>query len=614
MLPGGPTNQRLPLRRDGPVPDRVWAQAIHAVLDRRLSLRAAAQLHGLQLTALHRLVRQHAPTQLRSAPSAAASPGSSSRSPPSDNDNDRYVFPRLNPLALEQCSHASGSSHGSPPPPPPLEPIKAMTPVWELTPERNDEVVAVLREQSRRQRRDVMYRPPQPASKRFSEQVYERHDDGRRSEGYADEDIANVVRIFASRNGRRPLAADFPSTRWVTAFKRDNGFVDVSAMSRSLPSRAQQHEQVEYDDFEQQQYEGEQRDDQMRWTRTEDNRNYRQPPPHSPPQPPPMQQNLQWRTKPQRISYLSDDTEDVPRRQDGQQQRQKYYPQREEASKYRRSPTASVSSRASSDGSKSERYYNQSNTVPAKVWESAMEAVAIHGMSLRNAAKAHGVHFAALHRRLKKRQQRKLSSPCDPNYIPFEDEAGVVRVIHARAEMGVPLTFAELDDLLKRTALKHRSGLPDDIALALVRKFQSRVEQSVRHLVADWPLPPVNVLYQLRDTSNDDDDMAAAATAPQRGGNGASTSSTSGSGSGRTSGETGSLSPSGSSPSSPRDSESILATARVAGSSTWCNDRDNNEDNDMDGENGSRHETATSLSSAAGNDATASRQYAILRL
>ncbi|RLN93674.1 hypothetical protein BBJ28_00003635 [Nothophytophthora sp. Chile5] len=606
MSPGCPTsNHRLrdwsPRSADGPVSDKDWAQAVHAVLDRRLSLRAAAQLHGLQLTALHRLVQQHAPPQLRSIQSSVVSPDASSRSPSSDNE--RYVFPRLNPVALEQCSHASGSSHGSPPPAPP--------PVWELTPERNDEVVAVLREQFRRQRRDVMYRPPQPASNRFGE---ERHDDGRRSEGYADEDIADVVRVFASRNGRRPLAVDFPSTRWITAFKRDNGFVDVSAMSHSLPSRAQQHEQIEYDTFGQQQHAGEQRDDQMRWTRAEDSRNYRQPPPPPPPQPPPTQQNLQRRAKPQRTSYLSDDTEDVPRRLDGQQQRQKYYPQREEASKYRRNPMANVSSRASSDGCKSERHYNQSNTVPAKVWESAMEAVAIHGMSLRNAAKAHGVHFAALHRRLKKRQQRKLSSPCDPNYIPFEDEAGVVRVIHARAEMGVPLTFAELEDLLKRTALKHRSTLPDDIALALVRKFQSRVEQSVRHLVADWPLPPANVLYQLRDTSNDDDDMGAAAIAPQRGGNDASASSTSGSGSGRTSGEAGSLSPSGSSPSFSCDPESISATARAAGPSTWCDDRDNNEDDDMDGEDGNRHETATPSSSSAGDDATASRQYMILRL
>eukprot|EP00644_Phytophthora_capsici_P000952 jgi/Phyca11/571591/estExt2_Genewise1.C_PHYCAscaffold_430071 len=200
-----------------------------------------------------------------------------------------------------------------------------------------------------------------------------------------------------------------------------------------------------------------------------------------------------------------------------------------------------------------------------------MEDVAIHGMSLRNAAKAHGVHFAALHRRLKKRQQHKLNMPCEPNYIPFEDEAGVVRVIHARAEMGVMLTFTELVDLLKRTALKHRSDLPEDIAAALVRKFQSRVEHSVRHLIIDWPEISSNVLYRLRDTNYSQDDKDAGA--PTNAGAPSIIS--------RSSGETGSLSSSGSSSSLsphpqaaaefpvPRKFPAAAATAPIP---TWSNE------------------------------------------
>ncbi|KAJ8576482.1 hypothetical protein ON010_g2729 [Phytophthora cinnamomi] len=236
------------------------------------------------------------------------------------------------------------------------------------------------------------------------------------------------------------------------------------------------------------------------------------PPPAKPAAPPPLSPRQQSPIH-RRASYSWDDVEVAGGRENllpppSQQQPKhlRFYqqPQRDE-SKYRRSASAG-STNGQSDGNASERNYRQSNLVPAKVWERAMEDVAIHGMSLRNAAKAHGVHFAALHRRLKKRQQHKLSTPCEPNYIPFEDEAGIVRVIHARAEMGVLMTFTELVDLLRRTALKHRSELPDEISTALVRKFQSRVEQSIRHLVIDWPALPSNVLYRLRDTSSAGDD------------------------------------------------------------------------------------------------------------
>ncbi|TYZ67166.1 hypothetical protein PybrP1_003019 [[Pythium] brassicae (nom. inval.)] len=129
--------------------------------------------------------------------------------------------------------------------------------------------------------------------------------------------------------------------------------------------------------------------------------------------------------------------------------------------------------------------------VSDETWEKAMDAVEIHGMSLRNAAKAHGVHFAALYRRLKKRALTKQSTPPLEDYIPFEDEAGIVRVVRARADMGVVMSYEELVDLLERTALKYASPpLSPDFTRALVRRFESRVEQTIRPLVRDWQSLP----------------------------------------------------------------------------------------------------------------------------
>ncbi|OWZ02137.1 DNA-binding protein, partial [Phytophthora megakarya] len=317
-----------------------------------------------------------------------------------------------------------------------------------------------------------------------------------RLEGYSDVDIADVVRAIVSNHGRRALPSDFPSASWIAMFKRENEFVDVDDLVRgrsrttsaNLPPQRQQESKIQSYELEQQQYELEtqqHRGDQLRY------RNYRQSPPlvsmaHSPIQ---GGDSYDWDD--------DDDGENSPQ----QQPHLRYY-QPHDGRSFRRSPSfGSNNGRSGHPKNNTDRNYRQSNLVPTKVWQAAMEDVAIHGMSLRNAAKAHGVHFAALHRRLKKRQQHKLNMPCEPGYIPFGDEAGVVRVIHARADMGVFLTFTELVDLLKRTALKHRSELPEDVANALVRKFQSRVEQSVRHLIIDWPALPSNVPRQLRDTS-----------------------------------------------------------------------------------------------------------------
>ncbi|CAH0476659.1 unnamed protein product [Peronospora belbahrii] len=505
------------VRRDwspgtSPMSDRVWAQAIHAVVERRLTLRQASQAFGLQQTALHRLVRQHTLQQLRQPPSTRSlctSPTNSddsrltalaiaSSNKNSETSNTHYVFPRLNPVAL--CHN---SPHGvSLPAVAPLATVMVPPPVCELTPEINDEVVAVLREQ-------------------FVQQQYDDYEtsDGRyeRLEGYADADIADVARAIVGHNGRRILPPNFPSANWLATFKRENGFADMDEMTRcgdrtssgarsKLSSQYQQqgHNNCNYE-AELQQYELEEQH------RHEDKVRYGSHKYHQPAAPPSPSQSQRSPMK-RHVSYIWDDVNGTM--DEGERlkplQRQRLYPpqhQLRDNGKFRRSPSAGSRNGHSDryglpDSNCSDRNYRQSNLVPAKVWEAAMEDVAIHGMSLRNAAKAHGVHFAALHRRLKKRQQYKLSMPCEPNYIPFEDEAGVVRVIHARAEMGVLLTFTELVDLLKRTALKHRSHLPGDVATAIVRRFQSRVEQSVRHLIVDWPALPNNVLYRLRDTGS----------------------------------------------------------------------------------------------------------------
>lgn len=170
-------------------------------------------------------------------------------------------------------------------------------------------------------------------------------------------------------------------------------------------------------------------------------------------------------------------------------------------------PTAT----SAEDDDDDEKRSRQTAAVSAETWEKAMDAVEIHGMSLRNAAKAYGVHFAALHRRVKKRALAKETAPPLENYIPFEDEAGIVRVIHARADLGLLMSYDELVDLLQRTALKYAPALSSDFVRALVRRFQSRVEQSIRHLVRDWPLPRLDTLCHFRSPTNSSTDSDSGA-------------------------------------------------------------------------------------------------------
>ncbi|KAI9921047.1 hypothetical protein PsorP6_001860 [Peronosclerospora sorghi] len=143
--------------------------------------------------------------------------------------------------------------------------------------------------------------------------------------------------------------------------------------------------------------------------------------------------------------------------------------------------------------SSAKRGYKMSHTVPPETWEKAIEAVEQQGMSLRAAAKIYGVHFAALHRRVKKRAQEGQSSKGSNGYFHQSDETSIMRVVVARAELGVLMTFDELMNLVEAAALRKLPDISVENARTLMVRFQSRNEQSIRHLIVDWP-PPVPAL------------------------------------------------------------------------------------------------------------------------
>ncbi|KAL3672211.1 hypothetical protein V7S43_002873 [Phytophthora oleae] len=142
----------------------------------------------------------------------------------------------------------------------------------------------------------------------------------------------------------------------------------------------------------------------------------------------------------------------------------------------------------STSSSNNKRGYKLSHTVPAETWEKAIAAVEQQGMSLRAAAKMYGVHFAALHRRVKKRAQGGQSKGNNGYFHP-SDEAGIMRVVVARAELGVLMTFDELMRLVEAAALRKLPDISVDSARKLLARFQSRNEQSIRHIIEDWPPP-----------------------------------------------------------------------------------------------------------------------------
>ncbi|CAI5737541.1 unnamed protein product [Peronospora destructor] len=138
--------------------------------------------------------------------------------------------------------------------------------------------------------------------------------------------------------------------------------------------------------------------------------------------------------------------------------------------------------------SKDKCSYKLSHTVPAETWEKAIAAVEQQGMSLRTAAKMYGVHFAALHRRVKKRTQGGQANGNDAYFDP-NDEAGIMRVVVAHAELGVLMTFDELMRLVEAVALRKLPDISVESARKLLTRFESRNAQSIRHIIDDWPPP-----------------------------------------------------------------------------------------------------------------------------
>ncbi|KAG6619871.1 putative DNA-binding protein [Phytophthora cinnamomi] len=148
----------------------------------------------------------------------------------------------------------------------------------------------------------------------------------------------------------------------------------------------------------------------------------------------------------------------------------------------------SASNTSSSTLQNDKRGYKLSHMVPAETWEKAIAAVEQQGMSLRAAAKLYGVHFAALHRRVKKRAQGGASKGSNGYFHP-SDEAGIMRVVVARAELGVLMTFDELMRLVEAAALRKLPDISVEGARNLLTRFLSRNENSIRHIIDDWPPP-----------------------------------------------------------------------------------------------------------------------------
>ncbi|TDH65736.1 hypothetical protein CCR75_008151 [Bremia lactucae] len=163
------------------------------------------------------------------------------------------------------------------------------------------------------------------------------------------------------------------------------------------------------------------------------------------------------------------------------------------------------------------RSYKLSHTVPAETWEKAIAAVEQQGRSLRAAAKLYGVHFAALHRRVKKRAQGGQSHKDTPCYFHASDETGIVRVVVAHAELGVLMTFSELLKLVEMAALRKLPNLSVEEARKLLVRFQSRNEESIRHIVENWPSSSVSVPshYHLEHPGYDYGTVASFVDKPQ---------------------------------------------------------------------------------------------------
>ncbi|CAH0478555.1 unnamed protein product [Peronospora belbahrii] len=118
------------------------------------------------------------------------------------------------------------------------------------------------------------------------------------------------------------------------------------------------------------------------------------------------------------------------------------------------------------------RGYKLSHTVSPETWEKAIASVEQQGMSLT------------------RRCQDLRRALCSSSSSREEaDEAGIMRVVVARAELGVLMTFNELMNLVEATALRKLPDISVANARKLMARFQSRNEKSVWHIIVDWPSP-----------------------------------------------------------------------------------------------------------------------------
>jgi|UniRef100_K3WYR7 transposase len=424
--------------RASTVSEKVWAQAIHAVSVQKMSLRRAAQLYGVHHMSLHRRVRgQYL--------------GATARSSSSSNNN-------------------------------------SVADKFALSKAEQDEVLLVLREQFLHERQVTA------------------------------DDVRYVVRTIASQSSCRDLPSDFPPNRWIAAFKRVHGFMQpdsnnaaaaAAARSNVRPygdngSRSSPHSSITSSAIEQGGndvvHSSRLPGPIARYSTTNNSRQSHSADSHSQMyaslSPPQQQQQQQQSSR----GYAA-----LPRsHSQNSSNGAVYYDDYDDDGQMMHGSTSESDSENTRDSvmnddmddatGNGQRNSRQINAVSAETWEKAMDAVEIHGMSLRNAAKAYGVHFAALHRRIKKRTRQKEAAPPLENYIPFEDEAGIVRVIHARADLGVLMSYEELVDVLVRSKLKYVATVSAELSRSLIRRFQSRVEHSIRHLICDWPLPRLDSL------------------------------------------------------------------------------------------------------------------------
>lgn len=315
------------------------------------------------------------------------------------------------------------------------------------------------------------------------------------------DDIRFVVRAIASHGGNRGVPPEFPPSRWIADFKRVHGFSKLNSYAypptttASLSSTASDADMDENDSegasypryavpsYHQQQQRQQQQEREDDRREREDDRREREA------------EQKQW-----------DANSDGGRDGDG-------FGSNMSSGSYENGNTTGSSCGSFESGTsqnESKRTYKLSHTVPPETWEKAIAAVEQQGMSLRAAARAYGVHFAALHRRVKKRAQGDPSSVTMEGYFHPDDEAGIIRVVVARAELGVLMAFDELMDLVQRAALRNLPDISVDAARKLMARFQSRNEHSIRHIIVDWPLPRISAMSLNSSSSSSKSSNGAA--------------------------------------------------------------------------------------------------------